>query len=402
MELYKHQQDLLARNPKRWLLAWECGTAKSRAVIELAQKNCKSILVVTPKSLKENFENQIKKWSSNSDIKWLVLTKENFKKQADKLERYDCVCLDEGHFWGNYKSQLHKKTLGYLRKYQIGHVYILTATPYTSSVWSIYSIGLLLGKNWEWYQWKNKFFIDVGSGRMKFPVQKTKVDGINIKDYVVKLVNILGNTVNINQCGEVPEQTELVEFFDVLKDQKDAISNLTDTTFIALWTKKHCIENSVLKSDGYTEDKFFRSEKINRIVELCNEHKKIAIVCRYNLQIANIKNVVGDRKVFIINGETKNKQQVSEEVNNCDNCVVLIQGATAEGYNLWTVPIMVFASLDFSSVKLEQVKGRILRGDHLKKNIYIYLVNRKPSVDYDVYQRVAVEKQDFTYRLYNN
>lgn len=53
MQLYKHQQQIVDKTPKRILLSWGTGTGKSLASIELILKHTKNFLVITPKGLKK-------------------------------------------------------------------------------------------------------------------------------------------------------------------------------------------------------------------------------------------------------------------------------------------------------------------------------------------------------------
>jgi predicted helicase len=105
------------------------------------------------------------------------------------------------------------------------------------------------------------------------------------------------------------------------------------------------------------------------------------------------------KKVFLISGEVKNRDAVVGEVERTPECIVLIQAACSVGFELPSVPIMIFASLSFSHVDHMQALGRILRINKLKKNLYQYLVV-KDGVDEAVYKCI-MNKQDFHIALYN-
>jgi len=395
MKLYKHQEKLIELNPKKWLLSWSCGTGKTLAIIKLCDNNNLKTLIICPKSVKEQWSKELEKWSEKSEL-YFILTKEEFKKRHKEIDIFDCVCIDEIHFFSNFKSQLTKSLLWYVYKYDIKHIYGATATPYLSSVWNIYTYGLIYGRcsKESWYKWSIRYFDRIKMGRRTIPVQKKTVDGIPIGNIIKKNINLLGNTVDINDCFDVPEQTFLEEYFYLTKDQSNAIDNLLDVEPIARWTKIHQICGGFV-NNKYSEDNKFKCEKFERAVELAKEHKKIAIVCRYHNEIDNLKEkIVKFKQVFEISGRVKQIKESQE----AEECVILIQAATSEGYELPDVPIMIFYSYDFSIKNFIQISGRILRANHLKKNVYISLVV-KGTIDNDIHKSMKI-KQDFHIELY--
>jgi len=87
--LYSHQKRLLEKNPERCLISHGTGCGKTRTTIELAYKNCSSFLVICPKALKENWRREIEKWGAGRGTPWKAMTKEEFRKDWNILERFD-------------------------------------------------------------------------------------------------------------------------------------------------------------------------------------------------------------------------------------------------------------------------------------------------------------------------
>jgi len=401
MKLYKHQRELVEKAPKKWLLAHGCGSGKTLTSIILCEKEgLSNVLIVCPKSIKEQWQEQISFYAKEKRL-WTVMTKEEFKKKVKTIPKYKKIVIDEAHFFFNFKSGLSKALLFYIEKYKPTNIYLLTATPYTSSIWSIYTAALILGKQTkrDWYKWKIKYFYDVRMGKKTVPVQKKMIGNEKMEDHVARIVNAMGNAISLEECRDVPEQTFLIEYFDLTKEQKTVIESLNETTPIVYWTKVHQICGGTLKGDGYVEDKFIDSEKLKRIKELVSEHKKIVIVCRYNNELKVIHDSIKADKKIIINGKTKDKNALVKEANLSENCVVLVNASCSEGYELPSFPIMVFYSYDFALKNFIQMKGRILRANALKKNVYISLVV-KGTIDEDVYKCVMA-KRDFDVAIYN-
>lgn len=398
MELYAHQKELLELNPAKCGIFFGMGAGKTAVAIKLADKNAFRAVVVVPKSLKEQWRGEIAMWRSKCEF--IVYTKEEFKKKIDKIPQTNCLICDEVHIAGaNWKSQLHGAIAYYLKKNNVQFVYLLTGTPYTSTCWSIYSIGKLLGRDWKWYDWKKRFFYDVKMGGRYIPVQRK-----GIEEEIAEITNKIGFTKRLDELIDVPEQTFLTEYFDLNKEQKKMINSLTDVLPIVRFTKIHQIEQGCLKSDGYSDDWVTDCEKTNRIIELCEYNPKIAIAARYNLQLEHYKNVLSkkfpERTIYIINGETENKSEIVDKINDSNDAILLINAMCSVGFNLYSVPLLVFASLDFSYTNFVQLAGRLLRINHPKKNVYITLITNGKSIDKEV-ARCVEDKKDFNIAIYD-
>lgn len=400
MKYYKHQRELINQAPKKHLLAWSAGTGKTIAMIKLAENyGLHNALVICPKPIKEQWQTEIRKFAIEPML-FHVLTKEEFKKKSSELNKYNKVIVDEAHYFFMYSSQLHKSLRRYLSKNKPEQVYLGTATPYLSTSWNIYSAGLLLGQNWRWHKWKNYFFYDIKMGRKTIPQEKSKINGKDVKDILAELINFrLGNTVKLEDCTDVPAQVYLEEKFDLTSHQKQAMENLDDVDHISFWTKCHQINGGTLKSDGYSPDQKFKCQKLNRIKELCKEHSKLVVVCRYNHELDYIEENIKNKNVYKINGQTRDRGGTTARADFDPNCVVLVNAACSEGYELPTFSVMVFYSYDFSLKNYIQMKGRIQRINAVKKNVYISLINRG-TIDEDVYASIQ-RKEDFQISIYN-
>ena len=398
MKLYAHQQSILDKNPSKTLLAWGTGTGKSLAGIELLKKNgAKEAMIICPKSIKS-------KWIADTPGGYMVLTKEEFKKQAPLLKRYNHILVDEAHYFSGNTSAMSKFLIKYIEWHKVEYVYLLTATPYLSSIWGIYTLARILGYNPSYQSFKKKYFDMIPMGRRRIPVQKKKVVNDNgviipMEDEVARLVNKIGDTVKIEDCIDVPRQTFLVEEFELTSEQKTAIKNLDDIVPISRWTKFHQICGGSLKGDGYSPNQMFKSEKLARILDLAKEHKKLVIVARYNHERDIIINALKKYNIYHISANEKDVAGLAQEADKQEKAIVVVSGGISEGYELPSFPIMVFYSYDFSLKNYIQMLGRILRINKLKKNVYISLIV-KDSVDEDVYSCI-MNKRNFDIAIYD-
>lgn len=395
MTLYSHQQDLLDKNPPRHLISWSTGTGKTIMALALIKKNKVYTLVIVPKALKENWKRVAEQHQLGHMIH--IISKEEFRRDWDKLPCFKGIVIDEFHYFGNIKSQLSKALLAYRRKNGPQFIWGLTATPYLSSPMNIYALATHLGHKWNYWDFFSKFFHHVRMGRRLVPVVKK-----NIGDKLAKLVQEIGSTAKLEDLIDVPAQVYETEYFSLTQGQTRAINKISETNHIVRWTKMHQVENGVLYGDEYSEEKiqFFPCDKTDRIKDLVVANEKVAIFCRYNGQIEYLKDQLKDlgRTIYIINGQVKNRDEVIQEVEAISQAVVLINSSCSEGYELPSVSVIVFASLSFKYSDFIQAQGRFLRINRPKRNLFITLVTE--GVDKDVYGSIK-KKEDFAIKIFN-
>ncbi len=397
MELYKHQRDFLSLNKSKSLLCWDTGTGKTLTSLLWAKERGlgSQTLIICPKALKENWGRNARKIFEHGAVP-TILTKEEFRKASKDLFPYNTIIVDESHYFASTKSQMSKSLSSYIKKNKTQNILLLTATPYRSSPWDIYTLAKHLGYDWSWYRFFDKFFEEVYVGRGK-KVPKVR-DGI--EDELASLVSKIGSIVKIEDCADIPEQIFDTEVFELTKEQEKIKKETYHANPIVRYTQHHEIENGVLVSDGYRDALLdIDSNKTERILELCRENKKIIVVCRYNLQIDALYKQCKEIHdfVYIIRGDVKNRDEVVQLAESLPECILLIQAACSEGYELPSFPLMVFASMDFSYVNYKQMLGRILRLNKLKKNVYLHLLTN--GIDQAVYNAI-MKKRDFSLSIY--
>ena len=353
-------------------------------------------MVICPKALKENWWRETLRFR-NHPSNFSVISKEEFKKNYDILSKFDSVIVDEAHYFAGIKSQMSKHLFKYLRKHKVENILLLTATPYMSTPWNIYTLARHLGYKWNYPSFSFKYFENQYVGRRIVPVVKPGIE----KD-MARLVHEIGDVVRLDECADIPEQVFVNEYFALLEAQKKAMKEIQEVNPIVRYTKYHQIENGTLKSDGYSENRVFSTEKHERILDLVGEHDKVAIVCRYNLQIDDLELFLQAKQtkpVFIIRGDVKDRDAVIQEVESLSGAIIIIQADCCEGYELPSIGTIVYASLSFSYKNYKQMLGRFLRINNLKKNVYIHLITQG-GVDEAVFHSI-MNKQDFDIAIYS-
>jgi len=393
-DLYKHQIEFLKTDPDKSALVWSCGTGKTRTAIEWAWGQMP--LIICPKALKANWFREC----DNIGVSSRILTKEEFRKYYKEIPKHSCIIVDEVHngfLTPNFKSQMSKALRDYIKKHNVPRILLLSATVYTSSPWNIYQLAVLLGHKWNWKAFSYTFFDQIRMGMRVIPQAKK-----GIEPKLAELTKKIASVVNIYDVLDVPLQQHCEpEYFSLTKEQERAIKDNYDPVPIVRYTQQHEIENGILLGNEFRELQTYETDKEERIKAICEENKKVAIVCRYNAQIDSLRESLqsSGKQIMVIRGDVKDRDFVTRTAEQSEECIVLIQADCAEGYELPSFPICVFASMSYSYTKWEQICGRFLRMNKPSRTTFIYLLTEGESVDQGVYDAVK-RREDFKIELF--
>lgn len=435
LKLYNHQQTLVDLNPEKYLLPWDCGTGKTIGLVALIKKNNSinlPVLIITIKSDKGKWVEVVKRFNINADI----YTKEEFRKatsgfsfrkaykdgemvnvkitkpKPEQMKKYCFVVVDEAHFFAGITSMMHKCLYAYLKLYTPQYIWLATATPYPGNPWNLYCLARLIGHEWNYKRFQQHFFQMVKMGARLVPVKKKVINGRKIEKEIAAYINFLGKSVEIEKCVDMPEKILIEEYFKLTAEQKRAHKEVDEELVLTRNLKWHQICGGTLhdKEVDLTtgevirdENLFFKSQKLNRVVELCQEHNKIFIVCKYQNEVdyiaETLEKKLKDRTILKFTG--KNSAERPEKAKMTDNlseCIVIANAACSAAYETKTVPLMVFYSYDFSLVNYIQMIGRIRRIDNPAPRTYLSLIV-KGTIDEAVFETIQ-NKKDFDAAIY--
>lgn len=305
------------------------------------------------------------------------------------------VLVHNCHFFAGLKSQMSKNLRKYINQHKIKNILLMTATPYTSTPWSVYVLANHLGAELSYGSFMMQYFYQLKIGRRYILKPKNGVE-----EDLAKIVKKYGDIVRLEDCIDMPDSVTEVEYFELSRSQKQAIEGIADPEPLIRHGKTHQIENGVLLGGKYEEPQTFKCDKNERIKELCEENDKIMVVCRYNFQIDTLKKILEPLKkpVFIIRGDVEDRDSVIQEAEASKQCILLAQAETAEGWEIPSINLMVFASLSYSYVKFNQMQGRIRRINKPGKKAYLLLVTAG-GVDEAVYRSIK-NKENFSLAIY--
>jgi superfamily II DNA or RNA helicase len=438
LSLYQHQRELVQCHRDKMLIAWETGTGKTAAAICIGAQHDGKILITCPRTAKENWKDEIKMWEAviGKRLDYEIYTKEEFKKLYRDYPKVEEVILDEAHYYSGMKSQTYKGMRFYLNKHQIKRVKLLTATPYMSTPWNIYALATLLGIYWAYNEYEERFFrfwnrnywnklkmakvtgqdttlvrqyygsrgaaYNAGCGKYDIiPIAKP-----NIAKDIATLVNSIGVTKKLEDCVDIPPGIFKKEYFCLTNIQKAKLKEFRKQVGekkmipLAFYGRAFQIANGTLKGKDGDVDWIGDSEKLARILELIEEHRKLIIVAYHTLEIEMIRrNLPHGRKVLIINGKTEDIHAVVNEANASEDCILIMNAACSESNNLPTFSYIVFFSHPIKLKDWIQMQGRTRRVNNPQQCVYISLIT-KGTIDEEVYECVAVKKTDFQIEIY--
>lgn len=391
--LYEHQKKIIA-DDFLWYGNWQgTGSAKTRSCLELAEG---ATLVICPKQQKLD-----RTWENNAEkfdiiINLTVMSKEEFRRDWKNLKRYDTVIIDECHnhlgvLPQTYQkdlvkypktSQIFEATKGYLKKHPPKRFYMASATPVSKPL-NLFAIATLFGKDWDYFAFRDRYYIEIQ--RNIWIPRKSK----ELKQELADLTKTFGYTGTLFDFFDVPEQTHRVVHIELSKEQKDEIKRINDEDAIPLAKvgKIRTVENGILYEkvvenlkDGVgnlvKKVRYFESKKIDYIKERAIEFPKLLIFADYIAQVEMIAKELtkAGYKVFTLTGKTKKREDIVETAEALKECIVIAQAGVSAGYELPSINCVIFASKSNRFLNYEQGLGRVLRSNHLKKNLYIHLV----------------------------
>ena len=419
LPLYDHQKKIIDADPLKCGLFLGTGASKTRTALVLAEGDT---LVICPKQQRDDktWERENKKWETNKGV--MVISKEDLRKIWDDLPHFDTVIIDEVHnnlgvmpaYVQRNKvqipktSQIFDATKKFLEKHPPKRLYLLSATPAPKPM-SVWAIGVLLGNNWDFHQFRNKYYTEVRIGGVRRIWLPKKTE--EIKQELANLIKRLGYTGSLNDFFDVPEQTHKVIEIDLTAEQKVAVTDMSfsEPDPLVRRARLRTIENGVLygkkivegenKTDTMSDETIiFKNNKIPYILERAQEFPKLLIFANYTAQIQEIEKALKKEgyNVSTLTGATKDRSFIHKVNESPHPHIIIAQCAISSGYELPTFPCVIYASKSFRHVDYEQSTGRVLRSNALKKNLYIHLVVK--GCDMDCHDTV-MNGQDFQERL---
>ncbi len=415
--LYKHQEQFIIEDKKKFGNFWGTGVSKTRPILEVSEG---ATLVIHIKNGRDDrsWENESVKFGITVNL--TVISKEDLRRDWDKLPPFKTVIVDECHkCLGVYTetrqrdhkqvvktSQIFEALLSYLTKHPPERLYLVSATPVTKPM-NLWAIAKIYGVHWDFLRFRQKYHNEVMMGRRRIWVAKKDKE---TKDNIARLLKHFGCVGSLNDFFDVPEQTHKVVKIDLSKEQEEALAKLAyeEADPLVRRARARTIENGLLygkkvESKGnkdvmVNKTTLFHSYKIDYILEKATEFPKLLIFANYTAQINEIARALKEEgyNVSTLTGKTKDRTFIKKVDEADEPHIIVAQSSISAGYNLPSFPCVIFASKSWQFVDYEQALGRVQRSNHLKKNLYIHLTVE--GADEDCHKAI-MSGADFQERL---
>lgn len=380
------------------------------------------VLVICPKQQREDktWQNENEKWGTKKNL--TVISKEDLRRDWDTLPYFDTVIIDECHYnlgvlpqfvqknkiQRPKTSQIFEATKQFLVKHPPVRFYLLSATP-VSKPMNLWAIATLFGQHWDFAQFREKYYVEIRIGGMRRIWMPKKTE--EVKSRLAELVQKFGYTGGLNDFFDVPEQTHKVVNIELTTEQKKAIVDIQfdEADPLVRRARQRTIENGVLYDKKVelittrterlvSHTTIFPSKKIEYILERAIEFPKLLIYANYTAQINEIAKALRDEgyTVSTLTGQTKDRTFIRTVDESPAPHIIVAQSSISSGYELPSFPCVIYASKSWKYVDYEQSLGRVLRSNHLKKNLYIHLVVH--GCDKDCHDTI-MSGQDFQEKL---
>lgn len=369
--LYAHQERFNKSNPDRALLVWETGTGKTvSACVWMKRRHPTKFLIVCPKGIVDKWKRDLKEW----DVKNAHVCTRDEVKKID-LNKFGGLVLDEAQdfaspLFDKSRSQRAEAIYKYIKAHPEAYILLLTATPVRSTPWNIHTLACYLGKYWDVRKFRDYFFNFTDKyGRWHY--EKRYGWQKLIRPYVEEISDI----VLMSDCVDVPTQHHQVIKIPWTQKQEKELQDAGYAEAITEWHTRHRLEQG--------------DPKWAKIQELLNGYRKVILVCHYRSQIDDYVARIGeDRLVFVLDGRTKDQNEVIEGAKQADDCVFIIQAQMGAGFDAGEFSVVIFASMSFRYVDHVQMKGRVKRINNLHENTFIYLLaGKNDRAVYDTIQQ---------------
>lgn len=396
INFYDIQKQIISEDKEKTGVFLGTGVGKTLTCLVLAEGR---ILVICPKQqmLDRTWQKNSEKFNLGKDL--TVINYDMFWRKWEEFEGFDTVILDECHrALGVLPETRQRKGIqipkasktfeaiySYVRKHSPRRFYLASATPVTKPM-NMWAIAKLMGCDWDFFRFRTTFYFPSMMGRRQIWMPRKDEP---TQQRLAFNVQKFGYTGALKDFMDVPEQTHMEVDIELTTEQKRALKKLSEDEADPLVrrSRMRTIENGILygkkieeiseREDRMVKDTIvFPSGKIDYIIERAVEFPKMFVFAAYTAQIMEIAKALEKEgyKVFTVTSATKDRATVFEEAEKLDRCIVVAQAMICEGYRVPSVPCMIFASKSNRFLHYDQGIGRILDGQHLKKNLYIHLV----------------------------
>jgi len=398
---------------RRCFIADQMGLGKTiQAIAAIEKEEAYPVFVVCPKSLKENWSREWKKWAPHREVK-ILNSKDEVTKADVIITNYDIVTkfvgalkfmnlkamiCDESHYVKN-PAATRTKNVMQIAKYvpQSGMVLLLSGTPITNAPQEIVSqldiLGVLgkFGGKWAFlkryagayydgYHWDTSGATNTNELNIRLRqicyIRRIKEDVL--KDLPAKSRNIVTVTGSA---------TEMMSY---MRAEKDLISFLAENGYKAKDSAQHLVKTGVLKKLA-TEAKLEATyEWIDSFLE--STDRKLVVFAHNVSVVDTLAKKYGGLRVSG-KDEMAARQNAIDTFQNDANARVIVLNlqAGSVGITLTAASDVLFVQQDWTPAIHDQAEDRCHRYGQVN-NVQVYYIMCAGTIDEDIYELIEQKR----------
>lgn len=351
---YEWQQEFLDSENDRAMLCCETGTGKSHTAgnwLEQGNRYIKPV-VFCPKQI-------VADWGKRCEGKAVSIFTPQTILKHELPSNPTAIIVDEADafasplFVPKKRSKCADKLYNYIRQNPQAHVLLLTATPVRSTPWNLHTLLCYLGKYIDFKAWREKYFY-------------------------LDTPRFMTRPAYFPRPGWQAMMQEVIDEHATVALMRDMVDELPPETYKVIKHKPPKYEDN----DEWEASKQFQEHHLQEqpakdktIKEISSGHRKVVIVVYRRDEIDRLyKKISKERETFVLDGRTRNVEDVIEAAENSHECYLIIQSGVGAGFELHTFACMIFQSRSYPVRDYIQMKGRIRRVESLKPVIYYHLL----------------------------
>jgi SWI/SNF-related matrix-associated actin-dependent regulator 1 of chromatin subfamily A len=408
LDLYPYQKvavEFIERAGGRAMVADAMGLGKTATAIGYAVYKTRRTLIVCPKSVKVNWQREIKRFAGKDACIWEsdgkkgrinaqfhVINYDIVDKHAQKLNdlKFNVLVCDEATYLKNRQSKRAKAVLGYYKERSVypgiktPEVIFLTGTPVLNRPIEAYTLlNFLDGKRFDnFYHFTQNF-----GGYKGEPTRNLGELHQNTKDLVIR-------RLKSEVLKELPDKQRndlVVEMSPVDQKQYD--------TLLKKLFRKWGASGKPSVSDMPEIQSFLIEKKMPRVIEMIDElleaDRSVLVFSCYIDPLHALNKHYGDKSAMLYGAMNTKKRQVSIDALKEGTAKVGLFGIKSGGMGIdglqHSIDTVIFLDQDWVPANHEQAEDRAHRIGQ-KNQVQIFYMICESTID-EYMREILVEKQ---------
>lgn len=410
-KLYEYQKlgvEFLVNSKGRGILADEMGLGKTlQALAYMAHEKLSKTLIICPASVKYNWENEVRKWTSlkprvittktsqkefiDPSIHAFIINYDLLRKFFDILQmmRFDLMVVDEAHMLKSVKAQRTK--IARMLAQRLPRIIFLSGTPFLNRPSELYPLLDSLEPG-EWGHWMDFTRRYCAGKQGPFGWDCNGVS--NMEEFKKRLAPLFLRRKKAEVLTELPDKIRM----DVpVELEKEARMNYMQ---VERDLEEYLL--NVKKKDGQAVDRAMQAEGLVRLNELrqittrgkmasvkeivrdiLETGDKVIIFSCYNEPLLELKEEYGEQAVLVIGSTPLEERQASVDAFQGDEKVKVFLGgmkSAGSGITLTAGNHVVFMDYSWTPADHAQAQDRAFRIGQ-KKSVNVYQVWARDTID---------------------